>query len=212
MPYWQYVWDVIHSIENDMLLVFDPEDEDALTQETNAKGEWLVNKRTTMRISIREWLCVGVQLIGEVAGDPEATRKDKENVLAYYRHNASTCLYPPDGSTPPGPVAFSGQIRLWPEAFPKDNSAKSLDSFRFIIAHELVHVFDAMRLLVPAVMNWRKVWTSILGQGTRCDLASSHYEANTGFLDAYATENELRSVAAYWPSRAKKWFNAVRRA
>ena len=55
--------EVIKSIENDDLLVFDPKDNDALRNEFDKDSAFLVLSGAKIPISIREWLCVGCQCI-----------------------------------------------------------------------------------------------------------------------------------------------------
>jgi len=195
------VEEVLDTIENDTLRVFRPDDQQALHQETNVAGEILVNKRATLPVSIREWLPVGCQLITRY-GSPEP------HTLAYYQHNGPETIFPVTGEEPPGPAAFCGRICLLDAVFLDEETENANDALRFVVAHELVHVFDAMRFVVPAVMDWPSFWGNVLNQGTQCNLLHSCLEHKSLFLDSYATENELAMVKEIWPSRADKWFVA----
>lgn len=108
--------------------------------------------------------------------------------------------------SPVGPSAFVGKIILNKQC-PHMNSEYS---FKCIVAHELTHCFDTMRFLVPAVMNWRICWQHILKNGTASDVAQSMFHDTSLFVDDYGGQNELAMLRHYWPSNAKKWFNALR--
>ena len=202
--YYRLVENVLDTIENDTLMVFSPDDENALCEAVNADSEILVNKRATLPISIREWLPVGCQLIIR-----KNATKEEPHTLAYYHSNGADTLYPATGEEPPGPAAFYGRICLLDAAFPREESEQATDAFRFVLAHELVHVFDVMRIVVPAVMDWNVFWDKVLRQGTQCDLLNSALEHKRVFLDNYGTEHELAMVKEFWPSHAEKWFRAA---
>jgi len=36
------------------------------------------------------------------------------------------------------------------------------DCLKFLIAHELAHVFDMLRLIIPAFKNWKGFWRNVL--------------------------------------------------
>jgi len=98
-----------------------------------------------------------------------------------------------------------GEIVLNEEFFTSDN-----DNLRFVLAHELTHVFDALRLLVPALRNWRAFWNIFLNDGVRCEMASTVLNYQGLFVDDYGSKNELYTVQQFWPSHADKWFKATR--
>ena len=82
--------------------------------------------------------------------------------------------------------------------------------FKCIIAHELVHVFDMMRFVVPAFMDWRSFWTHVLEEGSACDILQSRFNCISSFVDCYGEESELAMIEEDWPSQAKIWFDAFR--
>ena len=207
--YYGLVQEVLDCIENDRLLVFRPDDEHALDGECNNAGDLLLNNRATIPISIREWLCVGCQLIDGSEGS--FTRKGENDALAYYQYNSAESIFPDNLGTPPGPAAFIGKIHLSQNAMPpleNEDSEQGFNRFKFIVAHELVHVFDMMRLVVPAFMNWKAFWTKVLGEGCKCGKAQSNFNENSIFIDDYGCRNEFEQVKQYWPSHAEKWFKA----
>ena len=202
--YYPVVEYVLDSIENDTLHVFHPDDERALQADFNRKGEQLVNKRATLPISIREWLCVGCQSI-------EMGESEDPHCLAYFTCNAHEAIFPMDSLCAFGPAAFTGKIVLTNRCLPKNNSDTEAKAFAFVVAHELVHVFDTMRFVVPAIMDWKQFWGKVLNEGICCDLARGMLENKTLFLDDYGSRNELAMVKEYWPSKAKEWFDASRK-
>ena len=200
------VFDVLHSIENDTLNVFHPNDLYALEPVFDKSRAILLNGRATLPISILEWLCVGCQLIS--MGGYDYTFP--EGALAIYRSNAEECLHPRDGIRPAGPAAFFGQILMTKQALPMNDSQQEIDRFKFIVAHELVHTFDKMRIVVPAFLDWKSFWRTALAEGGKCDLAVANVTYNSRLIDSYGSANELAMVEQYWPSQAERWFNALR--
>ena len=178
------VQDVIDTIENDELKVFRPDDEDALKTVFNRKGEILLNARATLPVSIREWLPVGCQLI-RVHDGGRMPVGCPEDTLAYYQHNAPGCIFPGQIGAIAGPAAFFGWIIVLAKSLPQDDSPRSREAFQCIIAHELVHVFDIMRIVVPAVMDWRTFRRKALCEGCHDDMAASHYDDNARFIDPF---------------------------
>lgn len=113
------------------------------------------------------------------------------------------------GVIPPGPTAFYGEIVLRSEKFHfNEQTASITDKLSFTIAHELTHVFDMLRILVPAIRDWPTFWEEALQEGTSCDNARLLHQYDSRFVDNYGSENELAMIAQYWPTRAEKWFKA----
>lgn len=203
----QIAWDVINAIENDQLMVFDAHDADALNDTLERDGSIKLYKRATIPISIKEWLCVSLQVM---RWDIDIEFKDP-NHCAVYRQNAPDVIYPIFDSTllPPGPAAFYGQIIVRAEMF--QLAQHSVGSFSFVLAHELTHAIDMMRMLVPAFQDWPAFWENVLQEGCRCEFARLLQHYGSIFVDDYGSKNELATVAQYWPSHAEKWFNAFGR-
>lgn len=76
-----------------------------------------------------------------------------------------------------------------------------------MFAHELTHVFNLVKVVVPAFMDWKNFWKICLDQGFVNDLVGSDLSFCDEILDRYATDSELKSVQAYWPSKAGVWFD-----
>lgn len=196
---------VVDQIENDELGVFRPDDEDAFLEEVDESGALLVWARADLKISIREWLSVGCQLfrfkgLGEPPTDPP-----NKIAPACYKNNAHTALFPPYGEYQPlGPAAFLGEIILCREL--EGDPARA----NFIVAHELTHVFDAMRFVVPAFMDWDTYRDKALQGGTACEDLQYLWDAASRIVDDYGTLNELEAVRLYWPTQAEIWFRAFR--
>jgi hypothetical protein len=107
---------------------------------------------------------------------------------------------------PGGPAALECEIRLSTHVFGKESV--TLDTIKLIIAHELAHAFDLMRLSVPAVMNWNDFWNKPLARGTRCKQALLTIERWSQQLDDYGSQSELDCLRKYWPSYAEQWLQA----
>jgi hypothetical protein len=84
--------------------------------------------------------------------------------------------------------------------------ADLVHTFQFILAHELAHVFDALKYLVPAFKNWRAFWKNVLNEGCNINAMYERLTDKTIFLDDYGHNNELEGIRDYWPSRADVWF------
>ncbi len=110
----------------------------------------------------------------------------------------------------PGPAAFVGEIIINAERFPPGEVDAMTKRLQFVVAHELTHVFDMLRLLVPAMRNWPSFWRNVLEEGQRYEEAASFSKLQGVFVDECGSENELATVKEYWPSRADEWFLALR--
>lgn len=213
----QWANEVIDSIEKKDLLVFDPKDSSALYTKRDTDGAMLLCSNAELPVKISEWLGVGCQRIRWFAprtdNRPNGGKDTDRSCLAYYEHNAAKVLWPNSiDFEPQGPPAFWGEIIIldhenkWMTRY--DTDAERV--FKCIVAHELVHVFEMLRLLVPAFMNWRAFYENVLADGCNNDLADSLYHELSLFVDAYGEKNELRSMQVYWPSQADSWLAALR--
>lgn len=203
-PYAFKKWadEVIQEIERDELLVYDPKDANALSNAFDENGEELLLSQAKIPISIREWLCVGCQCIRFT--DPAPL----ENAVACYKYNVAEVLCPVyEDYKPEGPTAFIGEILISNQAREYTDEHK----FKCIIAHELIHVFDMMRYIVPAFMDWRSFWKYVLGEGSRCDMLQTQFNDKGGFIDSYGEKKELAMIETHWPSQSKIWFDAFRK-
>ena len=82
-------------------------------------------------------------------------------------------------------------------------------AFVLSVAHELIHVFDAMRFVVPAFQNWDQFWKIALREGSFCDVAIGLLEDKRRFLDNYGSDHEKEMIAHFWPSKVEEWFAAM---
>jgi hypothetical protein len=208
--YYWVVEEVLDSLENDTLLVFNPDDERAFECAFNKKEEYLVNHRATLPVKIREWLPVGCQSIVDLCAANFQAEKNP-HLLGVYRNNAHQCLYPITGDTPPGPAALHCEVLLNLPSWLRRETKQGIDAFKLVIAHELVHAFDLMRFAVPAAMDWDEFWRKPLGEGCKCDLAHEQLEMTSLFIDDYDSMNELIQVQQFWPSAAPRWFKAYQK-
>ena len=225
--YRNLVLDVLNSIENDVIHVFSPEDENAFLQNSEAAsasvvqeaaastgagasqnrvwGTVILDRRANIPVSIREWLPVACQWIGLCP-----FKDEQADSYGFYRSNTSGVILPIDAEVPPlGPVGFNGYIAL--------NSAKCVtlakergeDAVRLVIAHELVHAIDMLRILVPAVQDWEAFWTRVLGQGTPSYSVADFFETPSEILDQYGTVDEYLRILAFWcKERTDAWWTA----
>jgi len=208
----RWAGEVIDSIEKNELLVYDPKDKDAFYNEYDKNGAELILSRAKTPISIRDWLCIGCQYIRYK--DRHADGKPSENEAACYQHNGANVLWPEYAAwEPEGPAAFVGEILIAPRTLEEINLHDDIiteHKFKCIISHELVHVFDMMRFVVPAFMDCPNFWKCVLGEGSACAILQSQYNDVRGFVDCYGEINELTMIEEYWPSQANAWFDAFR--
>lgn len=210
--YTHYAEEVISGIENDTVNVFRPDDEHALDYVEDEDGATCLDARLTLAVSIREWLPVVCQFIRwECDCDVVALGHGEDNGAAYYRSNAREVLWPLWGFDAAGPGALIAGIVLKRDKILTDTAQgdpTESEGLKFVVAHELLHAFHAMRFVVPAFMDWPKFWGEVLNEGGCCDLLVNNHCCRTGFIDDYASENELAEVLSYWPSQGKRWFEA----
>lgn len=204
----KWVDEVIDSIENETLLVFDPKDKSALKTPFDETGAYVLNTRVKIPVSIKEWLPVGCQHI-------HYSNSYEEKFVATFKNNAYQVLWPIHAEwKPAGPAVYLGEIIISNEIQNEVFGANDIvteHKFKCIVAHELVHVFDIMRLVVPAFMDWRSFWKCVLNEGSACEDLISYDDDVRRFVDSYGDIKELERIEEYWPSQAKKWFDAFRK-
>jgi hypothetical protein len=210
--YTRFAKEVIDGIENDTMMVFRPDDEEALTVIEDSDGTINLDTRATLPVSIREWLPVVCQYI-RWESECRTAREGgvQDNATAYYYNNSPEVLWPVEGYEPDGPGALIAGITLRHEKCIGDaygSEATQVERLKFVIAHELVHAFQAMRFIVPAFMDWPTFWEKVLDEGCRSNRLQTNSGWRTGFVDHYGTELELGEVMDFWPSQGQKWFDA----
>jgi hypothetical protein len=215
-PFDDDAWDVVHSIEQTEIRVVEPGNWNALGEVHDKDGAILVDSDATMVVPLQEWLAVGCQRVrwSEEEGDDSFD----EGVCGLYRANWPAVFGPPYAEAlPHGPSVFMGEIvlprniqRAWLRySEDKRKSTGIVSAVQLIIAHELVHVFDGLKYLVPAFLNWPAFWRNVLGQGSANDLLYSRMSCRTCFIDDYGNPNELAMLSNWWSSqRAEAWFEA----
>jgi len=206
-PFDSLASEVVDLIETDEVLVVDPADEGAFILQP---GEFLEEK-ATFPIRITEWLPVACQTIRlQDEGDGPMT----DGALAHYASNANKVVFGIGSLTqPPGPAAHSGEIVICRQVYTGESEVRfheSYDAFRFVIAHELVHAFDNLRVLVSACLDWETMWHTALRGGIANEEAAQQYAWRALTLDQYDSKEELESIRLYWPSRVENWFKAFR--
>ncbi|HOX14576.1 MAG TPA: hypothetical protein PLP18_00460 [Smithellaceae bacterium] len=205
----KWTQEVINEIENDRLLVLSASKPFSL----DLSGDSFIQIDSCFRkpVSIKEWLPIACQNIRCQEG--ESDEFNRPNALACYTSNAGEVLFPVGlGTIPPGPVAFNAAIIIHTEinTMLKVEEPGGEDRFKFVLAHELVHVFDFMRILVPAFQNWKRFWKICLEEGDACEKMEQLCMYKNCFVDSYGTETELAMVEQYWPKKARKWYEAFR--
>jgi hypothetical protein len=199
------VLDVLNSIETDELSVYNENQYGTLDHIFDEDNEITLDTSMCKKASIRRWLPAACQVIRYDVGEELPTRRNG-NVLGQYKQNAHSILFPVGTChSPPGPAAFVGEIVLSAEFFQSDWNEVKINQFKFVVAHELVHAFDFLKILVPAFTNWPRFWRRFLEDGDRCENAQMLCSCNAVLLDDYGKVNELRGVQEYWPSRAQEW-------
>ena len=212
----ELVESVIDGIEQPEVLVPNPADDDAFSME-DPDGALRLWRNATNPVNVHEWLgvvCQKLKFAYEVA--------EKEDAVGSYCTNVVGTILPAreravSGLSLPGPAGFCGEITVYRrgiELYERERATSvesAEDLVSFIIAHELTHAFDMMKLVVPAFQNWEAFWENALGMGDAHDAAVLHHRVAADFLDDYETFNELASVQQYWPTKAEKWFKALRR-
>ena len=207
------VWAVINGTERLTIAVVDPDDLDALGALFYSFGAVLEDSDAKLAVDLADWLAVGCQRI--------RWEEDDENVVpagacGIFHHNADLVFGPPFAECEPlGPSVFAGQIVL-PRAIQRayldcediQSATAVVETFQFIVAHELVHVFDMLKFLAPAFMDWGGFRTNILGQGGMSNHLRSRMCDQSCFTDDCASRHELDSIRHFWPSQADKWFRA----
>lgn len=205
----KWAQEVIDEIENDSLLVV--KTNEPLRLDLSDDGSINVDSHFLNKVSIREWLPIACHNIRPQAGPSD--NFGRTNAVACYSSNAPAVLFPIGTNyMPPGPVAFNAEIIfkntfIWSMI---EIDSRKENEFKFVLAHELVHVFDFMRFLVPAFKNWKRFWKICLDDGDACEEIYNLWAMKSCFVDSYGTETELAMVEQYWPKKAKKWFEAFR--
>ena len=208
----EVVQSVIDSIETDTVYVLRPDDDEAFCPTTDAQGREVIGGRASIRVKVKEWLPVVCQAV-EFSLD-----EHPQGAAASYANNFIGAILP-EGAirVPPGPAGFRGEIVVYRQTYAtvvrtlKRAPKKAVDMLSFVIAHEPVHAIDMMKLVVPAFMNWDEYWATGLCQGHACEDAMVFCGMHAKVLDSYGSDNELARVRDYWPTRAKRWFDAARK-
>ncbi|NLF68733.1 MAG: hypothetical protein GX575_06715 [Candidatus Anammoximicrobium sp.] len=209
------VLEVFECMEKDTIDVFRPDDEDAFAVVRDDAGGWDIRAKANLSVSIPDWFCVACQRIRR---ENEEDQGLNQRAIAWYKRNAAESLFglSHQGVTslmqPVGPAGCTGEIvftdrveQLLCSGAPSDR-----DRFRFIVAHELVHVFDAMRVIVPAFMDWDTYWEKALHDGCCTDRPVEILQRCSEGLDQYGSDIELGLIEEYWPSKSRQWFEAFR--
>ena len=202
---------ILNSIEKDTITVYNPDDEGAFQPVWNDEGNVLFHERATLKVSIADWLCAACQRM-RLDNESDVNREGRtDRTLAWYENDSRKTLFNVNSVLqPPGPAAFTGEVVLTKEATDLLQTEDGTGSGKFcwVVAHELVHVIEAMRVIVPAFIDWETYWSVALQNGAAGHLAAEIATHDGLLLDDYGSENELAMVKEYWPSYADTWFSA----
>jgi hypothetical protein len=206
------VAEVLDQMEKQTVRVYRPDDEAAFCMLLEGDGASVLHERATLSVNIPEWLCVACQRIRLGYAEDSPPETVPSGAAGWYDHNARRVLFPSDClQEPVGPAGLDAEIVLLGETLEHLARCRNgWDQVRFVVAHELVHVFEAMRFFVPAVMNWKVFWDKALHCGTLLDVVFKMLSLHHRFLDDYGSQRELAMLEEYWPSRAGRWFQALR--
>jgi len=204
-PLNEYAWDVIRSIERPKIDVINPGDEHEWDSGMSEYG--------SISVPLMDWLAVGCQRIRWVALDEEQLG---DRVCGVYSHNAYTVFgYSDEELGRHGPAVYVGEILLpkkilnaWHYCGDSVSCTEFIQAFQLIIAHELVHVFNMIKYLVPAVKDWQTFCEGVLGDDSATESFYRGMKIENTTVDDYGQEGELESIRAWWPSRADEWWKA----
>lgn len=211
----QWADEVIKGIENQELMVFDTKDEIRFC-DVYRYGEIdkFIKENAKEKINIIEYLPLACQCIRFIDEDTDIElKKDKEKYFASYWSNTKRTILPTPPVEPLGPSAFIGEIILHDtiESGLSPYTNVSEAPFKGIMAHELIHAFDEMRLIVPAFRDWKNFWEKTLKKGSQCQHARQLMTRMKNNIDCYGSNKELKELKKYWSSQAEGWFNTLQK-
>jgi hypothetical protein len=210
--YQQWAEDVINLINNRTLKVFDPCDETLFRDVACCNYDTVIEKAKD-EIKISDYLPLACQCIRwiDICYDKELLPNNYTKLASYWS-NINRSLFPKYPAHPLGPSAFIGEIVLYEKLRDeiRTRNAESENRFKYVIAHELVHVFNEMRIIVPAFRNWDNFWERPLQNGNCCQKARDMKNRLNNYIDSYGTDVELSELKKYWPVSAETWFNSMR--
>ncbi|MCP4599987.1 MAG: hypothetical protein GY847_05520 [Proteobacteria bacterium] len=213
-PFDDLAREVVNGIEKDVLKVVDPTQEGCIDLGAEPGGTISVDSDANLYVQLKEWLAVGCQRIRWEEGTEDLFESDQ---LATYRTNIPLVFGVPYGDSEPlGPSVFIGEIiisrKVHKSWFEMSHSTQTQDGLglilQYIIAHELVHVFDALKYVVPAFMDWRSFYKNVLDYGTTTEALYTRLGFKSRFIDEYGKGNEPEMIREWWPSLAEKLFEA----
>jgi hypothetical protein len=189
--------------------VLDPRDPDAVHVAFDADGAQVANAHATRRVKVADWFACACQCIRTEDESDAVTQRPwrTENTLAWYSNNLTRALLL-DGLSPPvGPCGVTGEIVL---TFEVESMLRrgEFDPARYVIAHEIAHVLDALSWVVPAAQYWDAFCENVNPLGLDAeDLIQDHWML-CATLDDYGAAGELAAIERYWPGHARAWFDA----
>lgn len=218
-PFAPAVMEVLQTVQKDTIGVYRPDDEEAFRTRFDEGGHQVLHEAANLNVSIPEWLCAACQSIRWESEEDAAWEGRTSTTLAWYSHNTNGTLFAVNSRLgtgtlrkPVGPAGFQGEIVLTfgMQQWLCSGNEKDRDKFRFVVAHELVHVFEGMRVIVPAFIDWDTYWERALRGGLQADAPAEIAQRSSKCLDQYGGLSELAMIEEYWPSETKRWCEAFR--
>ena len=212
--YEKWTNDVLDSLENKELMIFDAKDENPFSNICSyEKIDQFIEERTKEKINICDYLPLACQCVRNIQDSDIELKKEQEEkkvLLASYWSNTNRTILPVSSILPESPAAFIGEIVLHDliEDKLRPHKPKSEEPFKYIMAHELLHVFNGMRIIVPAFRDWKNFWAKALKKGQACSDAREVKKRIDNDIDD--PDKVIMELEKYWPSKAEKWFNAFR--
>ncbi len=214
--YKQWADEIIEGIESQELTIFNTEDEvKFIDVYRNKEIDKFIKETARKKINISNYLPLVCQCIRFIDEDMDIELKkeqeEKKVLLASYWSNIKRAILPAPHMEPLGPSAFIGEIVLYDiESKLSPYKDESEEPFKYLIAHELVHAFNEMRIIVPAFLDWKAFWEKILQGGSCCQDARQLMARTNRNIDSYGSNKELKELKKYWPSKAEGWFNSYK--
>ena len=154
-------------------------------------------------VAVKDWLPLACQSI--------ARGQVEDGLLGHHSHNLIRALLggPHGERAPLGPAAMTGETVVSHGMSFTDERATA--AFCFVLAHELVHAFRYLPVIVPAYTDWRAFCRSFEVGTSAQDIVCDWIATRNRFVDQYGDRIEKQEVAEFWPAAlVEKWWAALR--
>lgn len=204
-PFGKWANEVIASIENPFVWAFYPDDCTALDF---PRMSYVQGSGRMQRVNLYEWLPVCLQECNLYTHGDNRIMEDFFSLgglcSAIYASNIRTSVLSVSPVCP-GPFGFHGRISFFSDMLVGRRRNKETH-FKGLIAHELIHAFNAMSFIVPATLDWSAFQNQFLGGNTDREMKASEWLCNENkSLDLYRRNIDIEILSKWWPSYAEKW-------